>query len=100
MINLRRLEVTVTAVLPHFPRDSRSLVMDQPEIASSLDLTVEEKTIGTGRQKRAVVIVSVPSTVTSYEFSATPVIKSYTLLSVVNNPANLLVCLPAGYTVC
>ena len=81
-------------------RDSRSVVdQRQPEIVSSQELP-DEEVVNYRRQKRragAIVIVSVLSTVTSYVFNTTPVIKSYTLL---NPVAPLLICLPAGYTVC
>ena len=76
-------------------RDDRSLLIEQPEIASS---QVEEKSIDQtdgNRQKRAV-ITTVTSTITSFSFSTTPVTKSFTLVG-----ANAqLQCLPVGYTVC
>ena len=77
-------------------RDDRSLLIEQPEIASS---QVEEKSIDQTdgyRQKRAV-IVTITSTITAYSFSTTSVVKSYTLVS---TAAQSLQCLPFGYTVC
>ena len=83
-----RLEASMEADFPSF-RDSRSLVLDQPEIVSSQELPVENN-----RQNRAL-IASATSTIIAYSFSTTVVTKSFTLAA-----ANALSCLPAGFTVC
>ena len=83
------------ADFPSF-RDSRSLVLDQPEIASSQEFPVEEKSIENNRQKRAdVIVTTVTSTITSYSFSTTVVAKTFSLVA-----AGVLTCLPPGYSVC
>ena len=85
----------MAAASPLF-HDSRSLVVDQSEIVSSQELSLEEKKITTAnyRQKR-VVIINVPTIITSYVFKTSPVIKSYILA----DPGKLA-CLPIGYTIC
>jgi predicted GTPase len=78
------LETTLAPVL-------REVV--QPEITSSQDLPIASVIY---RQKRAdVVVVNVTSTMTTFSFDATQIVKFFTL---VNN--NALSCLPVGYTIC
>ena len=93
MIHLCRFEASMAANF----RDSRGLIDHrQPEIVSSQELPGEEKTIAVNnRQKRAVVIVTVPSTVTAYSFSNYNITRKFSLAA-----ADALTCLPAGFTVC
>ena len=88
--------MTAAAAFPSFRRNSRSVLVDEPEIISSQELPEEnKKTIANNRQKRAVVITTATSTITSYSLSTTTVTQRFTPAA-----AGALTCLPAGYTVC
>ena len=69
---------------------------EEPEIASSQEMSEVKENTSSHRQKRAV-IVTITSTITAYSFSTTSVTKAFTL---VGTAATSLSCLPSGYTVC
>ena len=104
-----RLEATAAAAFPSFRRNSRSVLVDEPEIISSKELPEEnKKTIANNRQKRQVVlsrlsrlrstevvITTATSTITSYSLATTTVTQRFTLVA-----DGVLTCVPAGYTIC